>query len=114
MLQFIDYMNFSQDEIKQFNICLQAIREATFNKNHLDLCDIHNQHENVITDFFTKFAEFLHLMNTENELYKYINTYCEMVEVLLHSIMADRSNNFELHLLTTRQMLPYFFSMNHT
>lgn len=37
-----------------------------------------------------------------------------MVEILLNSVMADRSNNYELHLLTTRQMLPYFFSTNHT
>lgn len=53
-------------------------------------------------------------MSTENELFKYLNNYCEMIEILLNSIIADRSNNYELHLLTTRQILPYFFSMNHT
>lgn len=48
-------------------------------------------------------------MSTENELFKYLNNYCEMIEILLNSIIADRSNNYELHLLSTRQFLPYFF-----
>lgn len=37
-----------------------------------------------------------------------------MVEILLNSIKADRESNYDLHLQTTRQMLTYFFSMNHT
>lgn len=53
-------------------------------------------------------------MSTKYEMFKYTNNYCEMVEILLNSIKADRSGNFELHLQTTRQMLPYLFAMNHT
>ena len=37
-----------------------------------------------------------------------------MVDILLNSIKADRICDFDLHLQTTRQMLPYFFAMNHT
>ena len=112
--EFIDYMNFSQYQIQQLNICLQEIREVTADKDHSGLSNKYNQHKTIIADSFTNFSKFLDLMSTENELYKYFNNYCEMVEILLNSIMADRSNNFELHLLTTRQILPYFFSMNHT
>ncbi|OWR55769.1 hypothetical protein KGM_212459 [Danaus plexippus plexippus] len=61
-----------------------------------------------------KFSNFCHIISTENEIFKYLNNYCGMVEILLSSVMADRNSNYELHLLTTRQILPYFFSMNHT
>lgn len=105
--EFIDYMKFSQYQIQQLNICLQEIREVTADKDHSGLSNKYNQHKTIIADFFTNFSKFLDLMSTENELYKYF-------KILLNSIMADRSNNFELHLLTTRQILPYFFSMNHT
>lgn len=43
----------------------------------------------------------------------YYMKYCEMVEILLDSIKADREGNFDLHISSVRKMLPYFFSMNH-
>lgn len=44
---------------------------------------------------------------------KYYVKYCEMVEIMLESIKADRECNFQLHVESVRKMLPYFFSMNH-
>lgn len=112
--EFIECMNYSQDFLQQLNICLQEIRESTVDKDHSGVIEKHDQYKRIITDFLMNFSHFLRTMSTENQVFKYLNNYCEMVEILLNSVMADRNSNYELHLLTTRQMLPFFFSMNHT
>lgn len=111
---FIEYKNFSKDELQQFNFCLQAVREVTVDKDHTGLIDKYNQHKRVIADFLTEFSNFLQVKSAKNDIFRYFNNYCEMVEILLNSIKADRSNDYDLHLCTTRQMLPYFFAMNHS
>lgn len=116
---FIDYIHSSEDDtsnnpIQELVISLQEIREMTVDHDHSGLSEKYSQHKAVIEEFLSNFLKFVTDMSSENELFKYLNNYCEMVEILLNSILADRCNDFELHLLTTRQMLPYFFTMNHT
>lgn len=112
--EFMECMNYSQDFVQQIHNCLQEIRENTVDKDHSGLIEKCNQYYQIIKDFLSSFSNFLCTRSTENEMFKYFNNYCEMVEVLLNSVMADRSNDYELHLVSTRKMLPYFFSTNHT
>lgn len=112
--EFIEYSNFSKEQLQQFHFCLQAVREVTVDKDHSGLIDKYNLYKRIIEDFLSQFVNFLNLKCANNEKFKYFNNYCEMVEIILNSIKADRSNDYELHLQTVRQMLPYFFSMNHT
>lgn len=80
-------------------------------KGLIDKC---NQYASIMEDFLSNFSNFVDIMSIENEMFKYFNNYCEMVEFLLNSIKTYRIGDFELHLLTTRQMLPYLFAVNNT
>lgn len=114
-LQFTEYIN--QNEFPDgdaINPCLQELRETIVDRDHKSLLEKYQQHENVIDVFLSQFSVFLQDMCQESETFKFYNDYCEMVEILLNSIKADRESDFDLHLQTTRQMLSYFFSMNHT
>lgn len=96
--EFIEYMNFSKDNLQQLHFCLETIRKVIVDKDHSGLIDKYNEHKRILTDFLTEFSEFLHLKSSsKNEIFKFFNNYCEMVEILLNSIKADRSNNYELH-----------------
>ncbi|XP_043480323.1 uncharacterized protein LOC122510010 [Leptopilina heterotoma] len=112
--EFIDKSGFSEDELKYLNMCLQEIRERTVDKDHSSVIDKYTKFERTIENFFLKFLDFLNRKSIENETFCYLNNYCQMVEILLNSIAADRLGDFDLHLQSTREMLPFLFSMNHT
>lgn len=65
------------------------------------------------THVFKNFDKFLKSKCNEDQTFQYFNNYCGMVEILLDSNKADREGNFDLHLTSTKKMLPYFFSLNH-
>lgn len=95
------------------NTALQEIREATVDHDAATVVEKYFEHGTLFYNFLRKFATFLATKCSENDTLKFLNNYCEMVEVLLNSIRADREGDYDLHLKTTRQMLPYFFTMNH-
>ena len=49
-----------------------------------------------------------------SQLFKFWNSYVEMVLVLLRFIRAEREGDWRLHLASTAEMTPYFFSMDRT
>lgn len=46
----------------------------------------------------------------QNQLYAFWNGYIAIVELLLTFIRATRESNWELHLWTVRQMIPWYFA----
>ena len=49
-----------------------------------------------------------------SQLFKFWNSYVKMVLVLLRFIRAEREGDWRLHLASTAEMTPYFFSMDRT
>ena len=49
-----------------------------------------------------------------SQLFKSWNSYVEMVLVLLRFIRVEREGDWRLHLASTAEMTPYFFSMDRT
>lgn len=98
---------------ERFLPLLQEIREIIVDKDKNKLLEVLNDNQNVIQSFLGEFEKHVSKSCEENETYRFHNHYCSMVEILLDSIKADRSNDLDLHLQSTRKMLPYFFSMNH-
>ena len=49
-----------------------------------------------------------------SQLFKFWNSYVEMVLVLLRFIKAEHERDWRLHLALTAEMTPYFFSMDRT
>lgn len=65
------------------------------------------------TPFFIAFREFLKDKFDLNETFKYWCTYCEMVEILLHCVRAERDGNWDLHVRVVATMRPYLLLFNH-
>ena len=65
--------------------------------------------------------EFAKLMELYREYSKFHNgpmkvfwdSYLEMVEVLLNAIRATREGNWEMHIESTKEMLPWFYAYDH-
>lgn len=92
---------------------LQDIREAIVDKDTKKLIVLLRSKQSIIQDFFNQFENYIKKECEESETFKFHSTYCTMVEILLDSIKADRTNDYDLHVQSTRRMLPYFFAMNH-
>ena len=65
--------------------------------------------------------EFAMLVELYREYSKFHNapmkvfwdSYLEMVEVLLNAIRATREGNWEMHIESTKEMLPWFYAYDH-
>lgn len=66
----------------------------------------------------TKFSELYdqHVASQcgSNPTYKYWSSYLDMVQLLLIFIRATRVSDWDLHLATIQEMLPWFFAYNRT
>lgn len=116
MLQIYEYLKFCKNSyLLQFlsSVEFNALRESIVDKDSIKVRDTFQKLSTQGKIFLTDYKTFVIQKCSENENFLYFNTYCEMVEILLDSIKADREGNFSLHLTSTRRMLPYFFSMNH-
>ena len=51
---------------------------------------------------------------SHSQLFKFWNSYIKMILILLRFIRAEREANWELHLQSTAEMVPHFFSMDRT
>ena len=63
-------------------------------------------------------AENLHhqfqQFQSHSQLFKLWNSYIKMILILLRFIRAERGVNWEVHLQSTAEMAPHFFSMDRT
>ena len=61
-------------------------------------------------DLLTKYQEFIHTNNANNETFKIWSSFIEMFEVLLLFIRATREGDWVLHLACLRYLLIWFFA----
>lgn len=65
-----------------------------------------------VDDLYHLFQRFK--VESRSQMFKFWDSYINMVFVLLRFIKAEREANWELHLQSTAEMLPHFFSMDRT
>ena len=70
------------------------------------------QHET--TELCLLFQDFTHKSRTKSKMFTFWEEYGHMVKLLLQFIKAERTGNWELHLLSVSAMVPYFFAMDYT
>jgi hypothetical protein len=58
----------------------------------------------------SEFAEYTRSKSESYPTYSLWNSYLDMVQILLSFTRATRESNWDLHLATLRQMLPWFFA----
>ena len=71
-----------------------------------------------VFDGLCDFAENLHhqfqQFQSHSQLFKLWNSYIKMILILLRFIRAERGVSWEVHLQSTAEMAPHFFSMDRT
>lgn len=117
-LQLSEFMKYAEPQVLEdlfVSSKLQLLRGAIANHNVIDFREILGLLEIDLqrSQFFKSFSDFMAERSAADDTIKYYVKYCEMVEIMLESIKADRECNFQLHVESVRKMLPYFFSMNH-
>lgn len=65
------------------------------------------------SQFFESFNNFRNEKAAKNETFKYWDQYCDMVELLLDCVKADREGNWNLHINVVKRMIPYCLLFNH-
>lgn len=65
------------------------------------------------SNFFNRFKTFLDEKAANNETFKFWNQYCQMVELLLDCVKADRDGNWNLHINVVERMIPFCLLFNH-
>ena len=68
------------------------------------------QHET--TELRLLFQDFTDESRTKSKMFAFWEEYGHMVKLLLQFIKAERTGNWELHLLSVSAMVPYFFAMD--
>lgn len=63
-----------------------------------------------VTNFLQQYEDYVAKKCSENEMYAFWSSYLEMVELLLLFLRGTREGNWELHLSSVREMLPWFFA----
>jgi len=91
---------------------IKNLQEALMSSEE-DVPAIYDIIEHDGTNLFSEFAKFLQKKSSENATFKYWCNYCEMVEILLDCIRAERDGNWDLHLRTVKKMIPYLILYNH-
>ena len=61
-----------------------------------------------------EFMEFKHFGKSVSMNFAFWENYIQMVLRMLQFIRAERNGDWELHLITTKQLVPLFFSMDRT
>ena len=59
-----------------------------------------------------EFLQYQKQKEESSKLFRFWNDYIRMVQLLLQFIRAERTGNWYLHLSTTADMVPHFFSMD--
>ena len=70
----------------------------------------------ILSDNFKKIYRQFNVFRQSKErgpMFEFWNKFLRMVELLLAFIRASREGNWELHLSVFREMLPFFFILNH-
>ena len=86
------------------------------------LCESRKEFHKERFDELLSNAEFLELFNlyaeysedSSDPMKLFWNTYLEMVSTLMNCIRATREGNWNLHLDSIKEMLPWFFAYDHT
>lgn len=91
---------------------VETLQEAVLVSEE-DLPAMYDLLEESGTPLFSKFSKFLDSKCEQNETFKYWCNYCDMVEILLDCIKAERDGNWNLHLRTVEKMIPYMLIYNH-
>ena len=68
----------------------------------------------MVTNVQTSFSQFKMKACMKSQMFKFWNSYIDMVLILLRFIRAERDGNWPLHLAATADMVPHFFSMDRT
>lgn len=116
VIQILEYLKPHDDSILKKLLSLpifNLLRESIVDRDGVKVRQLFKEIRLKSSDFLIDFRKFLREKSEENPTFHYFNQYCEMVEILLSSIKADREGDSDSHLISTRQMLPYFLSMNH-
>ena len=58
------------------------------------------------------FQDFIAESRAKSKMFTFWEEYGHMVKLLLQFVKAERTSNWELHLLSVSAMVPYFFSMD--
>ena len=65
------------------------------------------------TNFKNILSDFVEYRSSSESNFKFVWQYMGMVSTLLNFIRAEREGNWQLHVATFREMLPYFFRYDH-
>ncbi|KAL7292083.1 hypothetical protein TKK_0014358 [Trichogramma kaykai] len=117
-IQIFEYIRSCDESIlvkflstSQYKELRKSINERNSHKAREIIKELNESQE--LTEFFNSFDNFLKNQCESNQTFLYFNNYCAMVEILLNSIRADRTGDFDLHLSSTVESLPYLFACNH-
>lgn len=100
-LQIQEFLQETQQSNELESTILQT-REQFSQNNSFDVA--------ICADFAKQFNLYVAEKCAKSATYSLWNSYLEMVSLLLSFIRATRTSNWNLHLASLRQMLPYFFA----
>lgn len=111
-VQSCDYSDLKEYlEIPEYDSLRKAIIDGDKTKLHAIIRILSETKK--AEQFFNNFESFLMIKYKENQVFAYFNKHWEIVEIFLDSIRADRTGDYDLHLSSTTQILPYLFATNH-
>ena len=98
-----------EDSVKtMFTECRQQIDS----KNSAKTTEKFGILQEELKDVMKWFKEFKEEQCTSSKLFTYWEEYNAMVDLFLHFLQAERTEDWKLHLSAVAAMTPYFFAMD--
>lgn len=84
-----DLMQMTRDDFERFSEALQ---------------------DETVQEFINDFKDYVDKCSRENVMYGFWSSYLDMMQLFLLFLRATREGNWDLHLSTVQEMIPWFFS----